>query len=396
MKKVLIFLAMLFFMAPSVFAGMISVKDYGAKGDGLTDDTADINLALTAASIGGGGEVLFPAGNYLITQEITIPNGVSLLGESGAPAFIEVNPIAVSKIIWGGITGGTMITTPVRWAGRIDNMVIDGNSIAGICFNPVGITGAMFTNDTFRESTSIAVYMTTTSGNDSALNTFMNCFFYNNANIALRMLGLANAPVTLNTFIGCRFSANNQSISLFQYADSNYFFGGRIEANLGYGIVINDPGGAANTDAILFDGVAIDALTYTLTYIAQTSGDHNLTATFRDCHIDGGGGVFNGAPLGYLIKVVDCPNFASTYGLPGSFVTVQDVNYGPSPYTYTNLDPYEEEVVIAGGVVTGITMTIDGIVQPFGLTSGAFILNPGDSIQVTYTYGPGVFLRRQI
>src|SRR3989344_9295672 len=52
-----------------------SVKDYGAVGDGVTDDTAAIQAAVnrTAApySTASRGTILFPPGKYLISAPIT-------------------------------------------------------------------------------------------------------------------------------------------------------------------------------------------------------------------------------------------------------------------------------------------------------------------------------------
>lgn len=50
-------------------AGDINVRDYGAKGDGVTDDTAAINAAITAANAKGGGTVYVPDGIYKIPMK---------------------------------------------------------------------------------------------------------------------------------------------------------------------------------------------------------------------------------------------------------------------------------------------------------------------------------------
>src|SRR4029079_15277894 len=41
------------------------VRDFGAKGDGQTKDTLSIQQAIDRCYVLGGGEVLFPAGDYL-------------------------------------------------------------------------------------------------------------------------------------------------------------------------------------------------------------------------------------------------------------------------------------------------------------------------------------------
>ena len=46
---------------------VLNVKDYGAKGDGTTDDTAAIQAALDAASTRGISAVLFPTGTYKVS-----------------------------------------------------------------------------------------------------------------------------------------------------------------------------------------------------------------------------------------------------------------------------------------------------------------------------------------
>lgn len=71
----------------------VSVKDYGAEGDGTTDDSDAIVDAMVAASA-NGGEVLFPPGTYRITETLTLPSLVSLVGQ-GATILVD-NPTATT------------------------------------------------------------------------------------------------------------------------------------------------------------------------------------------------------------------------------------------------------------------------------------------------------------
>ncbi|HWD21399.1 MAG TPA: glycosyl hydrolase family 28-related protein [Verrucomicrobiae bacterium] len=67
-----------------VVVAVATPQQYGAHGDGITDDSAAFQAAMNAAynSGGAGGGVVFvPAGNYAFYHNITIPTGVTLHGD---------------------------------------------------------------------------------------------------------------------------------------------------------------------------------------------------------------------------------------------------------------------------------------------------------------------------
>lgn len=78
---------------------VFNVKDFGALGDGLNDDTAEIQAAIDALEAIGGGTLFFPYGTYLITATLTVNKGVRLVGEG------QINDTTSSS----GVVGGTTI-----------------------------------------------------------------------------------------------------------------------------------------------------------------------------------------------------------------------------------------------------------------------------------------------
>jgi hypothetical protein len=64
------------------FAQTVSVKDFGAVGNGIADDTAEIQAAIDAFS--GGGVVYLSKGTYRVTAQIVVKDYVTLRGEGYA------------------------------------------------------------------------------------------------------------------------------------------------------------------------------------------------------------------------------------------------------------------------------------------------------------------------
>ena len=118
-------------------AAAISVKTFGAVGDGSTDDTAAIQAALTCYSTGGScvsGSTLhalyFPSGTYKITNTLIYEGdtgtGVRIVGEI-APAYGNFG----AKIAWFGPAADTMILVLGANHMQIENINIDPSPPGG-------------------------------------------------------------------------------------------------------------------------------------------------------------------------------------------------------------------------------------------------------------------------
>ena len=96
----------------------VSVKDFGAIGDGVADDTAAIQAAITACSY--KNRLLFPVGDYLVTSSLTVPSASYLEGAPGASIFAGVNNLTVFTT--SGFTSGV----------SFDSLIVQGNGKTGV------------------------------------------------------------------------------------------------------------------------------------------------------------------------------------------------------------------------------------------------------------------------
>jgi hypothetical protein len=80
----------------AVFDDYASIKDFGATGDGVTDDTAAINRAFYQLycrdiNVQIRRSLFFPAGTYRITSELLIPPFARLIGEGANSSIIVLD-----------------------------------------------------------------------------------------------------------------------------------------------------------------------------------------------------------------------------------------------------------------------------------------------------------------
>lgn len=117
----------------------VSVKDFGAVGDGVTDDTTAVQTAINDC-VSGNLCLFFPTGTYLCTN-LTLPHNTAydsyppplfqnmprLIGEPGATILKKTsadNTYLIASARWA--TDVAFVNSPV-W---IENLVFDANGIA--------------------------------------------------------------------------------------------------------------------------------------------------------------------------------------------------------------------------------------------------------------------------
>lgn len=112
----------------------VSVKDFGAIGDGVTDDTAAIQAALNYAyNTFGGGEVYIGNGRYILRGDLVVPRYTTLKGPFGHTSSSTKN--------WT-ILPGTLILNP-----SYSIIVKAGAAIDGCCIIREGLSPSVLDGD---------------------------------------------------------------------------------------------------------------------------------------------------------------------------------------------------------------------------------------------------------
>jgi hypothetical protein len=197
----------------ATYQGYINVKDFGAKGDGTTDDTTAIQNALNAAFGVAGSiaqtaqrKVIFPPGLYIVT-------GSGLTGTNWFGGVIQGSGRFTTMIQNSG--GGTVITTNGCQYMRFEDIRLDCSSGSGICFDLdwTGTGTALQSNTFFNiEFSNAAIGLRIAQHNFmGSENLILNCFF---ENLSIAGLQSKGGNALQQTIVGGNFQACSKGIQV--------------------------------------------------------------------------------------------------------------------------------------------------------------------------------------
>jgi hypothetical protein len=288
----------------------VNVKQFGAVGDGVTDDTA----AIVAALASGAKSVYMPGGVYKITSQVSIPDRVSLYGDG----YTNSGGVAGTRILKNGNFTGVV----VNLASQLKDVSVEGDTGNG--GDGVQLKGGrgVITNVTTsghgRDGLKIGGYSSETTANTnlwrvnnvlSRSNARYGCFVSHEGKTTLpdANAGVLNGlEATLNGSDGLRIGE----------AFDNTYLGVACQTNTGYGIRLTQ---YAIGNAVMFPYLEANA-GGTKQTVLDSGADRNYIYGFGESFT--GTGVLNNGANNYIL---------------GRSSTVLNVPLMESPFAYLDL-----------------------------------------------------------
>jgi hypothetical protein len=175
---------------------LINVLDYGAKGDGVTDDTAAMQAAIAAATANGQSTLYIPTGTYIVKQQLNVSQ-CSVLGEGVYASIIKAG---------SGYTGNNLMYVGSLAQNLVyENFQLNGNtgtaSVKGILIEG-NVLHCRFSTIKISNCSDIALYIKNGDSGTTrpSVNTFIDLRIITNDYI-----GLYYTSGRQNTFINCDF-----------------------------------------------------------------------------------------------------------------------------------------------------------------------------------------------
>lgn len=151
-----------------------NVLDFGAVGDGVTDDTTAVQNALDYCQTNSVA-LFFPSGTYVINDTITKPEsffGVNMFGEGAKNSILDFSSISTfgkpGLLIIGG--SGQLANSSIQSIGFKGNQNVRAIEIQGQC-------GQKFQNCSFDDFLVGGYFHNKATGSFSEFDVFENCFF---------------------------------------------------------------------------------------------------------------------------------------------------------------------------------------------------------------------------
>ncbi len=73
--------------------GFFNIRDFGARGDGQTDDTVAFKSAMAQIASNNGGTLTIPDGEYIITSPVALPSGLVMHGTNGLHSMASTSNV---------------------------------------------------------------------------------------------------------------------------------------------------------------------------------------------------------------------------------------------------------------------------------------------------------------
>jgi hypothetical protein len=240
-----------------------NVTDYGAVGDGVTDDTAAIQAAINAANP-RGGIVYFPRGDYLISSGLTIDNSVASTGPLADDYFARKASLLGDGMASSRILGGAGNYTMLTLLGSTLTGFVSQQFLRGLTFEKADKTGKVLALDNLAYFSVENCYFDggdeVAAISDCVVGLFLNSYFMF-GNKGIRGFNANYANPNALTFTSCVVAGNTTYGALFEQPACLSFVGGTFESNGGdalatynannWALKVVDAGGEGSTGLVM-------------------------------------------------------------------------------------------------------------------------------------------------
>lgn len=199
----------------------INVKKYGAVGDGVTDDSPAVSMAL-ADALSSGGVLWFPSGQYLFLSSLE----VDLTGPFKGLLVKGASP--ESTILLNGI--GSEHIIKVRGL-HFSYLRISDLSFVGQDLSANKGLDLTYLSETYLDNVSFRNLFLGMSMTDVVRARFVSCVFDQNKNGLYGYNQVNESTPNAIDFFGCTFYGNAECGLYFKGGCNINFFGGTIETN---------------------------------------------------------------------------------------------------------------------------------------------------------------------